>query len=225
MGVVPAGVKRDGAGHHHVLVNKALPARIGEQIPFDDQHRHFGKGQTEALLDLPPGKHTLRLLFADHEHRPHFVYSKEIAIQVLGSRSQVLRPRIDPNRFEETCRRWYEDELSRPRPPDEPLHFTNVRAGEALTSPFNLRFGVDGFGVCARGSEPPGGKSGHFALEVLGVDGRLLQRNTLNNGATQLNASLAQGVYRLRLRLLDAEGADLLAPHELPVRVIGQDVL
>jgi hypothetical protein len=208
-----------------VLVNKPLPTRIGEQIPFDDQHRHFGKGQTETLLDLPAGKHTLRLLFADHEHRPYFVYSKEVMIDVLGSRSQVPRPRIDPGRFEESCQRWYEDELARPRPPDEPLHFTNVRAGEALTSPFNLRFGVDGFGVCAKGSAPPGQKTGHFALEVIGFDGRIVQKTTLANGATQLNAFIGPGAYRLRLRFLDEAGNDLLAPNELPVRVIGQEAL
>jgi hypothetical protein len=225
MGVVPAGIKREGAGHHHLLVNMALPTHIGEQIPFDDKHRHFGKGQTEVLLDLPAGKHSLRLLFADHEHRPYFVYSKEISVEVLGSRSQVQRPRIDPNRFEESCKRWYEDELSRPRPPEEPLHFTNVRAGEALMSPFNLRFGVDGFGVCAKGSAPAGQKTGHFALEVIGVDGRVTQRTALANGATQLNAFFGPGFYKLRLRFLDDAGNDLLPPNELPVRVIGQEAL
>jgi hypothetical protein len=119
--------------------------------------------------------------------------------------------------------------VSRPRPPDEPLHFTNVRAGEALTSPFNLRFGVEGFGVCAKGSTPAGPngaqKAGHFALEVLAADGRSVQRNTLANGATQANLALASGNWRLRLRLLDDAGKDLLPAHELPVRVVGQDAL
>ncbi|MBL8347371.1 MAG: DUF4399 domain-containing protein [Rubrivivax sp.] len=220
MGVAPAGVAKDGTGHHHVLVNKALPLDVKQQIPFDDSHRHFGKGQTEALLDLPPGRHKLRLLFADHEHRPHFVYSREITIQVQGSRSQVPRPRIDAARFEATCAAWYEDEVSRPRPPETPLHFTNVRAGELLTSPFNVRLGVDGFGVCAAGLSAP--KTGHFVLDVVG-GGRAPLNFNLANGATQVNLFVGVGDYRLRLRFVDDKGADLLPAHEMPVRVVAQE--
>lgn len=61
---------RDGYGHHHIVVNASLPPR-GKPIPSDEQHRHFGKGQTETTLDLPPGEHTLRLLFADGSHEPY----------------------------------------------------------------------------------------------------------------------------------------------------------
>jgi hypothetical protein len=216
MGVAPAGQMREGTGHHHLLVDRALPSRVGDPIPFDDTHRHYGKGQTDALLDLPPGRHTLRLLFADHEHRPYFVYSREIAIQVLGPRSQVPRPRIDPAHFEATCAAWYEDEESRPRPADEPLHFTNIRAGEVLTSPFNLRLGVDGFGVCARGLGAP--KSGHFIVELLSGE-RLVQVFDLSNGATQVNVFVGLGDYRVRLRFVDDKGTDVLPAHELPVYV------
>ncbi|MBI5719414.1 MAG: DUF4399 domain-containing protein [Burkholderiales bacterium] len=220
MGVAPAGLAKEGTGHHHVLVNRPLPLDVKQQIPFDESHRHFGKGQTEVLLDLPPGRHKLRLLFADHEHRPHFVYSREITVLVQGPRSQVARPRIDPARFEATCAAWYEDEVARPRPPDTPLHFTNVRAGEPLVSPFNLRLGVDGFGVCAAGLGAP--KSGHFVLDVFGV-GRAPLNFNLANGATQVNLFIGAGDYRLRLRFVDDKGVDLLPPYDMPVRVIAQD--
>ncbi len=221
MGVTPAPLAKKGTCcHHHILVNKRLPPDVRQQIPFDDSHRHFGKGQTEALLDLPPGRHRLRLLFADHEHRPHFTYSREITVQVQGPRSQVPRPRIDPARFEATCAAWYEDEVSRPRPPETPLHFTNVRAGELLTSPFNLRLGVDGFGVCAAGLNAP--KSGHFVLDVAG-GGRAPQNFKLANGATQVNLFVGVGDYRLRLRFVDDKGTDLLPAHEIPVRVVAQE--
>ena len=224
MGVAPAGVPHEGSGHHHVLIDKALPLQVREQIPFDDSHRHFGRGQTEALLDLPPGRHRLRLLFADHEHRPHFVYSREITVQVQGPRSQVPRPRIDPARFEATCAAWYEDEVSRPRPPETPLHFTNVRAGEPVTSPFNLRLGVDGFGVCVAGVKaPPNQKTGHFMLDVFTAGGRPVQNFDLANGATQVNVFVGVGDYRLRLRFVDDAGNDLLPVHELPLRVVAQE--
>ena len=82
--VAPAGEVVPGSGHHHLLINTdPLPA--GTAVPFDERHLHFGKGQTSSLLDLPAGKHTLRLLFADHEHRPYFVFSPEITVEATKS--------------------------------------------------------------------------------------------------------------------------------------------
>jgi hypothetical protein len=53
-------------------------------MPVDDKHRHLGKGQTEATLDLPPGKHTLQLVLGDKNHIPHNppVMSQKITITV-----------------------------------------------------------------------------------------------------------------------------------------------
>lgn len=70
MGVAPAGVEYPGTGHHHVLVDVETLPEPGKPIPADERHLHFGKGQTEARIELPPGRHTLRLVFADHLHRP-----------------------------------------------------------------------------------------------------------------------------------------------------------
>jgi hypothetical protein len=69
-GVAPAGVDIPGTGHHHLIIDSPLPA-LDETIPKDEYHRHFGKGQTEAAVDLPPGTHTLQLLLGDHAHVPH----------------------------------------------------------------------------------------------------------------------------------------------------------
>ena len=63
-----AGINK-GAGHHHIIVDSDLPLP-GRPVPSDEQHRHFGKGQTETVLDLPVGEHTLRLSFADGTHHP-----------------------------------------------------------------------------------------------------------------------------------------------------------
>ena len=70
-GVAPAGVDRADAGHHHLLVDNGMPADLGLPIPNDDQHRHFGGGQTEVELTLAPGRHTLQMLVGDHLHIPH----------------------------------------------------------------------------------------------------------------------------------------------------------
>lgn len=73
MGVAPAGIEEAGdSGHHHLLVNKPISeVALGEPLPADDNHRHFGGGQTETMLELPPGEHTLQLLLADWGHVPH----------------------------------------------------------------------------------------------------------------------------------------------------------
>lgn len=220
MGVVPAGKPLAGSGHHHLLIDTPLPRNVGEKIPFSETHKHYGKGQTLTQVDLPPGPHTLRLLFADHEHRPHFVYSPEIRIQVAAKRSaEPLR--IDPNRLEESCAAWYQDEVSRPRPPGEWLGLANLRDGEAVTSPFVLQYGVEGFGVCAAGQSAE--RSGHFILQLL-QNGKLLQTLDLRNGATQSTLSLPNGNYRLKLRLVDgARGRDLLPAYEHELPVTGQE--
>lgn len=224
MGVAPAGVALDGTGHHHILINRPMPPSVTAPIPFDDSHRHFGKGQTGTLLDLPPGRHTLRLLFADHEHRPHFVFSREITVQVRGPRSSTPRPVIDPARFAETCAAWYQDEVAAPPPPDEPLRFLNVRANEPLTSPFALRLGVGGMGICAAGAQPDkpedAAQVGHFVLQVFDARSyRPVQTLRLSNGTTQVNLFLGVGNYLARLRLVGPDGRDRLPPHELPLRV------
>ncbi|HEX7816910.1 DUF4399 domain-containing protein [Dyella sp.] len=84
MGVAPAGVKKEGTGHHHLLVDvKELPA-AGQPIPNDETHIHFGKGQTETTLKLAPGTHTLQLELADENHIPFdpAIISKKITVHV-----------------------------------------------------------------------------------------------------------------------------------------------
>jgi hypothetical protein len=84
MGVAPAGVQAPNTGHHHLLVDMAQPPNMDAALPVSDNVRHFGAGQTEAELKLPPGTHTLQLLFADYLHIPHDkpVMSEKITITV-----------------------------------------------------------------------------------------------------------------------------------------------
>ena len=84
MGIAPAGIKFDNSGHHHLLIDTDAPTDLSLPLPADDHNVHFGKGQTETTLTLPPGKHTLQLVLADHLHTPHVpvVISKKITIVV-----------------------------------------------------------------------------------------------------------------------------------------------
>ena len=83
MGVAPAGIEQDMTGHHHLLID-AVPPPPGRPIPKDDNHRHFGGGQTEATITLAPGAHTLQLILGDHNHVPHTppVVSERITVRV-----------------------------------------------------------------------------------------------------------------------------------------------
>ena len=70
MTLAPAGTDQQHSGHHHVLIDTKL-TDFNNPIPADDNHKHFGKAQTEPTLDLKPGKHTLQLILGDHNHIPH----------------------------------------------------------------------------------------------------------------------------------------------------------
>ena len=84
MGIAPAGIKFDNTGHHHLLIDTDAPADSSAPLPASDKVVHFGKGQTETTLTLPPGKHTLQLLLGDFSHVPHNppVVSKKITVTV-----------------------------------------------------------------------------------------------------------------------------------------------
>lgn len=85
MGVAPAGTEADKTGHHHLLINETIEGEELEfPIPSDENHRHFGGGQTEVTLDLPAGTHTLQLVLGDWSHVPHDppVMSDRITITV-----------------------------------------------------------------------------------------------------------------------------------------------
>lgn len=83
MGVAPAGTAGEGIGHHHLVIDAPLPA-MDQPLPKDDKHLHFGKGQTETVLTLAPGKHTLQLVLGDANHIPHepAVVSERVTITV-----------------------------------------------------------------------------------------------------------------------------------------------
>ena len=60
-GIAPAGTDVDNTGHHHLLIN-VDEVNYSMPIPSSKQHLHFGLGQTETKLSLPPGRHKLSLI-------------------------------------------------------------------------------------------------------------------------------------------------------------------
>jgi hypothetical protein len=84
MGVTHAGDSFKNSGHHHLLVDVNEPLNPKEPIPSDKSHLHFGAGQTEARIELPPGKHTLQLVLGDADHYPFDppLVSEKITVRV-----------------------------------------------------------------------------------------------------------------------------------------------
>ena len=84
MGVAPAGIQYENSGHHHLLIDVDEPLNPSEPIPQDKKHLHYGAGQTEALIELSPGQHTLQLVLGDAKHFPFNppLVSKKITITI-----------------------------------------------------------------------------------------------------------------------------------------------
>jgi hypothetical protein len=72
MGVAPVGVDKENTGHHHLIIDAKLsPEELKAPIAADAKHVHYGAGQTEAMVTLPPGQHTLQLVLGNWSHIPH----------------------------------------------------------------------------------------------------------------------------------------------------------
>ena len=85
MGVAPAGTEKEKTGHHHLIINETIEGEeLNEPLPADEQHIHFGGGQTEVSIELPAGTHTLQLVLGDQNHVPHNppVMSERIKVTV-----------------------------------------------------------------------------------------------------------------------------------------------
>jgi hypothetical protein len=83
MGVAPAGIDKAKTGHHHLIIDVPAPSS-DLPIPADENHVHFGGGQTEVTVELAPGEHSLQLVLGDFAHIPHDppVVSEVVKIQV-----------------------------------------------------------------------------------------------------------------------------------------------
>ena len=84
MGIAPAAIDKENTGHHHLLIDVDKVPNLDLPLVATDNIRHFGGGQTEVQLELPPGKHTLQLVLGDWIHLAHDppVLSKKITITV-----------------------------------------------------------------------------------------------------------------------------------------------
>lgn len=178
-----AAITKDvpATGHHHLLVNRDLPLDFKQPLPFNDQYRHFGKGQMEAVLDFKPGTYTLRLLLADHRHIPFFIYSKPMTITVAAKKD------VDPKTLVKAG-----------------VELLAPRNGDALVTPFRVQFHASGLNVSHVDIKDAG--AGHFRLVAQGK-APAAERIAFANGATEAWLKPPPGDYTLKLEFVgNADG-------------------
>jgi hypothetical protein len=83
MSIAPAGVDKPMSGHHHLLINLENLPDMTMPIPNDKNHLHFGKGQTETIIESSKGKHSLQLLLGNYMHVPHEVPFLSEKIEII----------------------------------------------------------------------------------------------------------------------------------------------
>lgn len=85
MGIAPAGTDAPKTGHHHLLIDVEEMPSFAAPLPATDNIRHFGGGQTETVIELEPGVHSLQLVLGNYLHIPHNppVMSEQIQIKVV----------------------------------------------------------------------------------------------------------------------------------------------
>jgi len=210
--ISPAGTKSDNGGHHHLLVDTDLPA-LDREIPSDFNHLHFGRGQTEAELTLPPGEHTLQLLMGDHEHVPHDppVMSPRIRVRVVADGALASATQAPPPPAAGSPART-------PAPNDAAVYFVYPHNGDTIFPSSTIRFGLRNMGVAPAGVVKP--NTGHHHLVIDAATPPLdmaipadLNHIHLGGGQTERKITLPPGEHTLQLILAD----DQHIPHDPPI--------
>jgi hypothetical protein len=208
MGVAPAGTKKANTGHFHLLIDRDLPP-LDKPIPNDESDLHYGAGQTEVELTLPPGPHTLQLLLGDADHIPHTppVYSDKIHVTAVESApaSPAATQTLAPG-------------TPRPSPSGALVYIISPGNGSYLPNTFTVRFGLAKMGVAPAGIDKP--NTGHHHLLV---DAPLPpldkpipnDENHLHFGAGQTETTLTLPTGKHTLQLLLGDLAHL--PHQPPL--------
>src|SRR5215470_3064748 len=204
MGVAPAGTDKPNSGHHHLIIDAPTPLADVE-IPNDFQHLHFGAGQTETELTLPPGEHTLQLVLGDKNHLPHNppVMSERIKVKVVEQ--MPAAPQVASGG-------------RRPSPKDAKVYFIYPSDGSYVSPNPVIRFGLLNMGVAPAGFDKP--NTGHHHL-LVDADLPPLDQpipndfNHLHFGAGQTEAKITLPLGEHKLRLLFADYQHV--PHDPPI--------
>ncbi|MEO5672624.1 MAG: DUF4399 domain-containing protein, partial [Ramlibacter sp.] len=192
-GIAPAGKSAGRAGHHHLLIDQALPLDFKKPLPFTEKYAHFGKGQMETVLNLKPGTYQLSLLLADQGHIPYFVFSKPMQITVKQQDAKATPASVQGPRR---------------------VSLLEPAEGATVRTPFRVQFHASGYDISHTGAGAP--DSGHFRL----VLERGSRREVLDfrEGQTEVWLEPPAGDYQLRLELV-SNGDQSVKAVSSPVRL------
>lgn len=194
-GIAPAKHNYPKTGHHHLLVNTALPIPITTPIPFSKNYIHFGAGQMQTVLDLPVGDHTLRLLLADHEHVPHMVFSQEIKVTVTG-RSEEKAQELKTKTAE--------------------LSFANIFDGDYVKPYFKIQFHAAGLNVANHLTKLS--QTGYFMLNISPKNGST-ESIPFPSGVTEAWFNMPEGQYKLQLNFVNNPTKEINAVVSKPILI------
>lgn len=192
-GIVPAGKTAGTAGHHHLLINQPLPLDFTKPLPFTEHYIHFGKGQMETVVDLPPGTYTMRLVLADQGHIPYFVYSKALKFTVSRQNKGVSPASL----------------LGAPH-----IELLSPADRSTVQLPLRVQFHASGLNVSSVAPKVP--DTGHFRL-VLERQGQKPEVIDLDGGQTELWLNPPKGSYNARLELMSNTAAGNVVARAKPV--------
>jgi hypothetical protein len=206
MGVAPAGSTKANSGHHHLIIDSELPP-LDEPIPSDENHLHFGGGQTEVELTLSLGPHTLQLLLGDANHIPHSPPVMSSLIHVTVAEAQPAQAQVAPPQEAAPGGR-------RPSPPGAKVYFVYPQNGAHVPLTFVAKFGLEKMGVAPAGVDKA--NTGHHHLlidtELPPLDEPIpSDENHLHFGAGQTEATVTLTPGKHKLQLLLGDGNHI--PH------------
>jgi hypothetical protein len=207
MGVAPAGSDKANSGHHHLLIDAELPP-LDQPIPNDENHLHFGAGQTEVDLTLSPGPHTLQLLLGDKNHVPHTppVMSERIHVTVAeAAPATAAAPAAAPSGRHTS-------------PPGAKVYIVSPANGSYVPRTLTVRFGLTGMGVAPAGTEKANSGHHHLLIDtpLPPMDQPIPNdENHLHFGAGQTEATITLTPGKHTLQLLFADSQHV--PHVPPV--------
>ena len=197
-GLVPAGKTVGRAGHHHLLVDQPLPLDFKKPLPFTEKYIHFGKGQMEHVVDLPPGTYTFNLLLADQGHIPYFVYSKPVRLTIAKRRTLAAGESVTgPAR----------------------VRILSPAPDETVRGPVRVQCHASGHNVAHADAQVPG--TSHFRL-TLARAGKPSEVLDLRGGQTEVWLNPPKGEYQLQLELVgNREGEPVTAAAPVQKMLVG----
>lgn len=194
-GLITAGKAADRAGHHHLLLNQALPLDFTKPLPFSDKYIHFGKGQMEMLVNLPPGQYEFRLLLANENHVLYFVYSKPLSFTISKQNKNVALATV----------------AGTPR-----IEILSPADRDSIRGIFRVQFHASGYNLSHVAAKAP--DTGHFRLTIQQT-GRKPEVMHFSGGQTEVWLFPPDGIYSMQLELISNADSKTVLTKAAPTTI------